>query len=321
MKLEDIGFYTLSDERAKHSSITSPLWRCEMILTDMCNFKCPYCRGLSKEIAGTMCFEKAMNVLKIWCDEGLRNVRFSGGEPTLYKGLEELVTYCKKRGVTHIAISTNGSANFEKYEKLAALGVNDFSISLDACCASVGDKMSGGICGSWNRVVDSIRKVSKLTYTTVGIVVNEENIDSCVDTIKFASSLGVADVRIIPSAQFNKLLVALKDIPQDILEKHPILKYRVNNALQGRNVRGISCDDSCKCNLALDDMAVAGDYHYPCIIYMREQGKPIGKISKNVRKERFEWVKRHNAHEDPICKKNCLDVCIDYNGYCERWKS
>ena len=24
------------------------------------------------------------------------------------------------------------------------------------------------------------------------------------------------------------------------------------------------------------------------------------------------WVKEHNCHMDPICKKNCLDVCIDY---------
>ena len=44
MKLENIGFYTLSDERAKNSSATSPLMRNELIITSLCNFKCLYCR-------------------------------------------------------------------------------------------------------------------------------------------------------------------------------------------------------------------------------------------------------------------------------------
>ena len=42
-RLEDIGFYTLSDYRASQCSASSPLWRCELLLTDRCNFHCPYC--------------------------------------------------------------------------------------------------------------------------------------------------------------------------------------------------------------------------------------------------------------------------------------
>ena len=33
MKLEEIGFYTLEDYRAKNASCKSPLWRNEMIIT------------------------------------------------------------------------------------------------------------------------------------------------------------------------------------------------------------------------------------------------------------------------------------------------
>jgi hypothetical protein len=46
---------------------------------------------------------------------------------------------------------------------------------------------------------------------------------------------------------------------------------------------------------------------------MREHGKPIGKVGPNIRKERFDWLKNHNCFEDPICKKNCLDVCVAFN--------
>ena len=145
------------------------------------------------------------------------------------------------------------------------------------------------------------------------MVFTEANIDTVVSSIKFASSLGVADIRIVSAAQDNRMIEELQKIPNYLLQKHPILKYRVNHYIGGRNVRGITETDSNKCKLVLDDMAVAGGYHFPCIIYLREGGKPIGMISNNMRKERYEWYRRHNSYEDPICKKNCLDVCIDFN--------
>jgi len=58
---------------------------------------------------------------------------------------------------------------------------------------------------------------------------------------------------------------------------------------------------------------IAGNYHYPCAIYMREQGLPINNISNNMRNERIEWFKNTNVHDDIICKNNCLDVCVEYN--------
>ena len=45
--------------------------------------------------------------------------------------------------VKRIAISTNGSAPMKCYTRLIEAGVNDFSISLDACCASTGDAIAG----------------------------------------------------------------------------------------------------------------------------------------------------------------------------------
>lgn len=63
----------------------------------------------------------------------------------------------------------------------------------------------------------------------------------------------------------------------------------------------------------LDDMAVSKGWHFPCIIHMREQGDPVGRVGPNMRQERLDYIKSHKPWEDPICKKNCLDVCIDYN--------
>lgn len=309
MRLEDIGFYTLSDERALNSSTGSPLWRCELILTERCNFKCPYCRGT---VCKNMSLEDACNVINLWIKDGVKNIRFSGGEPTLYSGLASLVSLCEHNNVEHIALSTNGSASFEMYKELHRLGVNDFSISLDACCSQMGDKMMG-IKGAWKIVIDNIRKLSDLTYVTVGMVFNEHNINDCLESVIFADSLGVSDIRVIPSAQYNRALYKLKRLPDEILNKYPILKYRIENIKTGKRVRGLTQHDSNRCGLVLDDMAVMNGLHYPCIIYLRERGEPIGRVSHNMREERLWWMKNHNTHNDSICRRNCLDVCIDFN--------
>ncbi len=312
MKLENIGFYTLCDERAKNTNIESPMWRCEILLTDICNFKCPYCRGMKNK--GNLDYNYVKKVIDYWCIKTpLKNIRLSGGEPLYYPYLFEIVKYAKSKGIEHIAISTNGSSSLKNYKKLIKYGVNDFSISLDACCSSFGDKMAGDIKGVWNKVVDNIIEISKLTYVTLGMVFIEDTLDTMNDVIEFGSSLGVSDIRVISSAQYNKSFKYLKQIPKDTLNKYPILKYRINNYLNNRDVRGITPKDSNKCAIVIDDSAISGKYHYPCIIYLREGGMPIGVVSKNMRKERVKWFKNHNTHEDLICKQNCLDVCIDYN--------
>lgn len=321
-KLEDIGFYTLSDERALNASATSQMKRCEMIITEYCNFKCPYCRGLKSEIYGNrnikeLSFDEIKRNIDLWCEnQPLENIRFSGGEPTLHKNIVDIVAYSKKKGIKRIAISTNGSNRIELYRQLIDAGCNDFSISLDACCADDGDKMSGGVIGSWNKVIDNIMEISKLTYVTVGVVLTPDNIDKTIDTVRFAHNLGVADIRIISAAQWDKPIPRLNEIEDEILLAHPILRYRVAHFSDGINVRGISKSDSKKCSIVLDDSIIAGDYHFPCVIYMREKGEPIGIVSDSMRKERAMWHKEHDCHNDPICSKMCLDVCRDYNNKC-----
>jgi molybdenum cofactor biosynthesis enzyme MoaA len=230
----------------------------------------------------------------------------------MHPGLSSAVEFCKQNGMENIAISTNGSAPFSTYQYLCYAGANDFSISLDACCAQVGDKMAGRN-GMWERVVDNIKKISELTYVTVGMVFTEENIHEVKKSVLFADSLGVSDIRVIPSAQYNQALTELAELPDKVLAKYPILRYRINNVIKGQHVRGINDSDKNRGWLMLDDMAVAGGYHFPCIIYLREMGNPVGKIGPHMREERLEFIKNHKPWEDPICKEMCLDVCIDYN--------
>jgi hypothetical protein len=147
------------------------------------------------------------------------------------------------------------------------------------------------------------------------VVLDDRNADELHGIINYATSLGVSDIRIIPSAQDNRMLKV------DVVTEYPILKYRINNLRSGRHIRGLKESDSHKCHLVKDDMVILHGEHFPCVIYMREQGQSIGsvygKTIREIREERKVWFDKTDCFNDAICKKNCLDVCIDHNNTVE----
>jgi molybdenum cofactor biosynthesis enzyme MoaA len=257
MKLDDIGFPTINDERARHADENTRMIRCDMVLTDLCTFKCPYCRGIREDCRGSVSMADARRMIDLWTENGLEELRFTGGEPTVWPGLPELVRYAKERGVRSVGISTNGFSDLSLYNELIDAGVNEFSISLDACDPEEGDRMSGGIRGSWNKVTANIRALSERSYIVLGIVATADTAEKLSETIDFALSLGADDIKLISASQYNHLLTAAGSIRKEIREAHPLMNYRITNMEHGRNIRGLTEYDSHRCPLVLDDSSYA----------------------------------------------------------------
>jgi pyruvate-formate lyase-activating enzyme len=315
MKLEEIGFYTLSDERAMHASETSPIWRGEVIVTGRCNFDCVYCRRLPPR---DMDENLALTVIEQWLEDGLKNVRFSGGEPTLYRHLPSLVRKCREGGVERIGISSNGASPFHVYEELIQGGVNDIAVSLDACYSSLADNIAR-VNSQWEKVIGTIRRLSGMTYVTASIVLSSGNIGQANEIISFSNDLGVADIRFVTASHDDELALKMQDIPSTFLDNHPMLRYRVDNLRAGRCIRGLRPTDSHKCYLVLDDSVVAGKWHYPCGVYLREGGLPIGEVGPCMRRQRTEWMFATDTHADEICRRFCSDLYVDYNNRFEEF--
>lgn len=315
MKLEDIGFQTMYDERVRHISEHSEMKRCEIVLTSFCSFHCPYCNGIREDCRGSISVEQARRAIDLWTENGLENLRFTGGEPTLWKGLTDLVKYAKRRGARTIGISTNAYTDMAVYDELIDAGVDSFSISLDAADPQTGDRMSG-VEGSWVKVTENIRHIAARAYVALGIVATARSVGNLKQTIEFALSLGVQDIKLISASQYNEVLSVAEELDEDVFVDHPFLRYRVGNIKREKNMRGLGEDDSHRCTLVLDDSSVAKDWHFPCTIYLREYGDPIGRVGENMRHERAVWARTHDTHEDPICSANCIDACIEFNNRC-----
>ncbi len=169
-------------------------------LINACNLNCFYCRPAgTKTVAGNdpavhTLFENAIDLL---CQLGVKKVRFTGGEPTLYKRLPELVAFTKRidSSIT-TAITTNGILLEQLAPKLADAGLNAVNISLDTLSRKQFQSMT---------TVDAFDKVMRGITTAIKhipvvklncVLIDGVNDHEAEAMIAFANRLGI-DIRFI----------------------------------------------------------------------------------------------------------------------------
>ena len=106
-------------------------------LTDRCNLRCTYCmpaQGLDWLPAQELLsFAELTRLLGLAVTRlGVTSIRFTGGEPLLYRGLEQVVGVAAAlRPRPEIALTTNGVGLAERAAALAAAGLDRVNVSLD----------------------------------------------------------------------------------------------------------------------------------------------------------------------------------------------
>ncbi len=106
-------------------------------LLENCNFACAYCvpGGIAKfrSQSGQTPVENFLeNISRIHKLVNLESVRLTGGEPTLYKKLPELIAGLKGFGIPKIALTTNGSRLKKLSQELKSAGLDSMNVSLDS---------------------------------------------------------------------------------------------------------------------------------------------------------------------------------------------
>lgn len=106
-------------------------------LTDMCNLRCTYCMPadglpwLSRDKALTA--DEIVRLVTIGVrDLGVRQVRFTGGEPLLRKDLVEIISRCAAiEPRPELSLTTNAIGLAERAQTLADAGLDRVNVSLD----------------------------------------------------------------------------------------------------------------------------------------------------------------------------------------------
>ncbi len=107
-----------------------------MSITDRCNLRCFYCRSVHDwdfiPHEGIMRYEEMSYLMDILWHEGVRKIRFTGGEPFARRAfMSVLVDLTKAHPGLAIHITTNGTLLKNKISILKDLGIAGLNISLD----------------------------------------------------------------------------------------------------------------------------------------------------------------------------------------------
>ena len=154
-----------------------PLHDLRISVTDRCNFRCTYC--MPKEVFGReyqfldrreiLSFEEITRLARIFVAQGVEKVRLTGGEPTLRRGLPNLVSMLREiEGVNDLTLTTNGSRLAEMARELKDAGLDRVTVSLDSLDDAVFRAMND-VDFPVSRVLEGIEEAARVGLTPVKV--------------------------------------------------------------------------------------------------------------------------------------------------------
>lgn len=105
-------------------------------LTERCNLRCHYCMpedGVELTPSPKLLTRtEIMRLANLFVSSGVNKIRLTGGEPTVRKDIEDICWELSNlKGLTTLAMTTNGIALARKLPKLKECGLTSLNISLD----------------------------------------------------------------------------------------------------------------------------------------------------------------------------------------------
>jgi MoaA/NifB/PqqE/SkfB family radical SAM enzyme len=138
-----------------------------LTITNACNLRCQMCGQWSQEgyircqperLKQEMRLEDWKRVVDELAENGIQSLLLRGGEPFVFPGIIELITYIHAKGI-FISIDTNATRLKEFAGDLARLGKIHLTISLDGPEA-VHDRVRG-VAGTYAKVREGLRELAE----------------------------------------------------------------------------------------------------------------------------------------------------------------
>lgn len=193
-------------------------------LNSICNNNCIYCYIPKEERRERKCdVQYIIKKMIEYKKKGVECIDFTGGEPTLYKRLKDIIAIAKKIGFKKKVLITNGRrlSNKEYCEKIINAGIDEVVISLDGQNKELAEAATRTP-DSFKQLIKAIENIKrkKLPFGST-IVITILNYKSIPLIIEKAIDLGSDFVNI----QFLLPFVEDKNVPCRRLPKQIIPSY------------------------------------------------------------------------------------------------
>lgn len=121
---------------AMHDSFGRHLHYLRISLTDACNLRCVYCMPehiIFRPQSSLMQDDELLTLVRVAASLGVDKIRLTGGEPTVRRGVVELIRSIRAvPGIKLITMTTNGVRLAELAAPMAEAGLKQVNISLDS---------------------------------------------------------------------------------------------------------------------------------------------------------------------------------------------
>jgi radical SAM protein with 4Fe4S-binding SPASM domain len=167
-------------------------------VTEACNFNCKWCFANAGENRRPvqMKKERAFELIEKLSQAGVRQITLSGGEPTVYPHLKEVIRKAREHDMV-VHMNTNGFLLTKGLAReLKECGLSQVQINIDSLHPQEHDYIRGKV-GSHGRAIRALKNAKEAGLTSVSqTVLTKKNEDQIVDIFRFARGMGIQRCRV-----------------------------------------------------------------------------------------------------------------------------
>ncbi len=204
-----------------------------VVATNRCDLSCWYCFFYAKRMGYVYepTLKEIDEMVKTLVNEkpvACNAVQLTGGEPTLRDDVVEMIKICKKHGIDHVQLNTNGirlSHDFDLMKRVRDAGVNTLYLSFDGVTPKTNPKNHWEIPG----VLENCRKTGEMGAVLVPTVIKGVNDHEIGDILRFGfrnndvvrgvNFQPVSLVGKISNADRRKMRITIPDVIRNLEEQ------------------------------------------------------------------------------------------------------
>ncbi len=195
--LEDLEF------DAPFSARPTAPYRMDLALTYRCNNDCAHCyNGRPRDYPELTTAQWKTVLDKLW-DLGIPHIVFTGGEPTLYPDLPELIAHAEGNGqITGLNTNARRLSDPGFVDALVSAGLDHVQITLESHDPEIHNAIVGRR-GAWKQTVQGLRNaLGSPLYVMTNTTLLQSNSPHLAETLDFLAAEGV------PTVGLNALIYA-----------------------------------------------------------------------------------------------------------------
>ncbi|UGV41810.1 radical SAM protein [Methanococcoides orientis] len=178
-------------------------------ITEDCPNNCIHCALPDTKNRASLSAEDVKSTIDQVLDMGSTFIVFDGGEPLVYEGLEELISYVDGDLATTGMFTSGVGLTKERAISLKEAGLDMLSISLDSSTEKGHDTMRGRV-GVFKDAIGAVKNsLDAGLLVNIYVVISPGNIDELDDFYKIATDLGVHEIsffEIVPTGRWMNRL-------------------------------------------------------------------------------------------------------------------